>query len=212
MDNNKLKPQSVRQKSVKKGVKHPPSNKKVPVKTGKHQMNLSGLSSPKTIDYSKVMEKYGNIIEGETPRKTYSSSKKRLNNKDILENYKTHSNFTKKLRPKSAINDNYNNTTNNFDLEDISTYSNFTNTKRTNTNRNNTLSNNYNIYDRVNSEMLTLQHKLETAEAKISLLEEEKKRNYYSNNIIQRNNISSNNGIDKTQLTTLIQQIEILKK
>ena len=60
--------------------------------------------------------------------------------------------------------------------------------------------------------MLTLQHKLETAEAKISLLEEEKKRNYYSNNIIQRNNISSNNGIDKTQLTTLIQQIEILKK
>lgn len=212
MDNNRLKPKSLRQKSVKKGAKHPPSNKKVPNKPGKHQINLSGLSSPKTIDYSKVMEKYGKIIEGETPKKTYSSSKKRLNNKDILENYKAYSNFTKKLRPKSAINDNHNNTTNNFDLEDISTYSNFTNTKRTNINnhRNNTLTNNYKTYDRVNSEMLTLQHKLETAEAKISLLEEEKKRNFYCNNIIKRN--SSNNEIDKTQLTTLIQQIEILKK
>ena len=208
MDNtpSNQNPKTTRPKSTKKTIKHPPSNKKNIIRIPKHQMNHSGFSSPKTIDYSKVIEKYGNIIDEEQPKKNTSSSKKRVISTELIDQYKTNYNSIKKTRPRSAIDEGRNTTTNNNtnDWDDVSTYSNITNRNMTGTNY-------YSNYDKGSSELLTLKHKLETAEAKISLLEEEKRRKQCYSESNKQNDINSNLR-EQNNLNSLVSQIELLKK
>lgn len=225
------------------------------VASRKNKMNVMGynnnnkeqlsahIGSPRTIEYAKLMEKYGDIINMDTPKMkfgldgndndvvnvnknisddigVYHEHRGKCNNthsKSICGELSKTFNTYNKLNAHSHYHNN--NNISNVNCNIYNENDDFSNYATTYTNRNSHTPNNHNHnynnkIDKLNSDILKLKHKLETAETKVSLLENENNKLKIKLNSFQHTNNNNNNSNTNTNKINekLIMLIDLFRK